>query len=130
MIAVRPLLLLLVVLLLGACGGAPSNSNTASTPPTATAPAPSPSPKTEFEQNLQYVRNGGFTYIYVVSRKDGKPLERTDSDFLRAKAPQVVDWVKADGGLKTFIGGTNFNLEEGNMGELKKRFNVEDYTGR
>jgi hypothetical protein len=38
--------------------------------------------------------------------------------------------VKADGGLKTFIGGTNFNLEEGNMGELKKRFNVEDYTGR
>lgn len=130
MIAVRPLLLLLVVLLLGACGGAPSDSNTASTSPTATAPTPSPSPKTEFEQNLQYVRNGGFTYIYVVSRKDGKPLERTDSDFLRANAPQVVDWVKADGSLKTFIGGTNFNLEEGNMGELKKRFNVEDYTGR
>ena len=128
MIAVRSLLLLLVVLFLGACGEAPSNTNTASTSPT--APAPSPSPKTEFEQNLQYVRNGGFTYIYVVSRKDGKPLERTDSDFLRTNAPQVVDWVKADDSSKTFIGGTNFNLEEGNMAELKKRFNVEDYTGR
>jgi hypothetical protein len=128
MIAVRHLLLLLVLLLLGACGRAPSDTNTASTSPT--APAPSPSPKTEFEQNLQYVRNGGFTYIYVVSRKDGKPLESADSAFLRANAPQVVDWVKADGSMKTFIGGTNFNLEEGNMVELKKRFNVEDYTGR
>ncbi len=130
MIAVRPLLLLLVVLLLGACGGAPSDSDTASTSPTATAPAPSPSPKTEFEQNLQYVRNGGFTYIYVVSRKDGKPFEPTDSAFLRTKAPQVVDWVKGDASVKTFIGGSNFNLEEGNLAEIQKRYNVEDYSKR
>jgi len=28
------------------------------------------------------------------------------------------------------IAGTNFNLEEGNLGALKKRYNVEDYSGK
>jgi hypothetical protein len=34
-----------------------------------------------------------------------------------------------DGG-KRAIGGTNFDLEQGNMNLLKKRFVVEDYTGK
>jgi len=28
------------------------------------------------------------------------------------------------------VAGTNFNLEEGNMEVLKKRFVVEDYSGK
>lgn len=95
-------------------------------------PTPAASPTaslTRFEQDLQYIRNGQYTYIWVFSRKDGKPLESTDSAFLRTNAPQVVDWVTTDGGKKV-IAGTNFNLEEGNLEALKKRYNAEDYSAR
>ena len=124
--------LIAVVLLFAGCGGSAPNAtnNSTSTPAEASpAPAASPSPQTEFEKDLQFIRNGGYTYIYIISRKDGKPLEPTDSDFLRKNAPQIVDWARTDGGKKV-IAGTNFNLEEGNLGALKKRYNVEDYSGK
>ena len=128
----RPIIVLLVGLLFSACGGSQTPStNTASPTPESSpvAAAPSPSPQTEFEKDLQFIRNGGYTYVYIFSRKDGKPLDPTDSAFLRTNATQVVDWVKTDGGKKV-IAGTNFNLEEGNLAALKKRFNVEDYSGK
>jgi len=119
-----------VVLLFAGCGGsAPTNTGTSTPTETPVAAAPSPSPQTEFEKDLQFIRNGGYTYIYIFSRKDGKPLEPTDSAFLRTNAPQIVDWARTDGGKKV-IAGTNFNLEEGNLTALKKRYNVEDYSGK
>jgi hypothetical protein len=78
---------------------------------------------------LQFIRNGNFTYVWVFSRADGKPLDREDANFLRQSAPQVVDWVTTDAG-KRVIGGTNFDLEQGGMSALRKRFVVEDYTGK
>ncbi|HEX5601293.1 MAG TPA: hypothetical protein VFX63_02045, partial [Pyrinomonadaceae bacterium] len=65
----------------------------------------------------------------IFSRKDGKPLDKNDSAFLRTNAPQVVDWVTTEEGRKV-IAGTNFNLEEGNLEALKKRYNAEDYSAR
>ena len=114
---------------LSACGNIQPTSNTPSSSENTAASTPQPSPLTGFERDLQYVKNGQFSYIWVFSRKDGKPLDKNDSAFLRANAPQVVDWVITDEG-KRVIGGTNFNLEEGNLGTLMKRFNAEDYTGR
>ena len=128
----RPgLLLLSVALLFAACGSgaAPRNSVNSTTAGTPASASPAPSPLTGFEKDLQYVRNGQYTYIWIFSRKDGKPLDKDDSAFLRTNATQVVDWVTTDEGRKV-IAGTNFNLEEGNMEVLKKRFVVEDYTGR
>ncbi len=123
-----PILLLGLVLLLSACGGnAPSNSVNSTA--AATPAGPAPSPLKGFDADLQYVRNGQYTYIWVFSRKDGKPLDPTDSVFLRTNAPQVVDWVTTDGGKKV-IAGTNFNLEEGNLAVLKKRFVTEDYSNK
>src|SRR5678816_1370317 len=117
-----------VVLLFAGCGGsAPKSANSSSTPPEPSpSPVPSPSPQTAFEKDLQFIRNGGYTYIYIISRKDGKPLEPTDSDFLRKNAPQIVDWASTD--RMKAVAGTNFNLEEGNLGALKKRYNVEAYS--
>src|SRR5262245_4945552 len=90
--------LLLIGLLLNACGGStPSPSTSTGPQPTATT-AHSPSPQTEFEKDLQYIRNGQYTYVWIFSRKDGKPLDSTDSAFLRTNAPQVVDWVTTEGG--------------------------------
>jgi hypothetical protein len=114
----------------GDCGRAPSNSASTPTPETApSSPTPQSSPLTGFDKDLAYVRNGGYTYVFVFSRKDKKPLDKDDSAFLRTNAPQVVDWVITDEGKKV-IAGTNFNLEEGNMGTLKKRFVVEDYSAK
>lgn len=118
--------LLLMVSVASCTKRATPNSNVVAEP---TPAKPPPSPLTGFDADLQFIKNGGYAYIYVFSRKDGKPLEVEDSKFLRANAPQMVDWARTREG-KAVIGGTNFNLEEGNMGELKKRFVVEDYTGR
>src|SRR5215213_4123733 len=126
---IRSILVLSLALLLAGCSGgsAPGNANISTASPTPAGPAPSP--LVGFEKDLQYIRNGQFTYIWVFSRKDGKPLEPADSIFLRANAPQVVDWVTTDEGRKV-IAGTNFNLEEGNLEALKKRYVAEDYSGR
>jgi hypothetical protein len=121
--------ILVLALLLTGCGGAGSGGANTALPSPATAEAPSPSPVNDFERALQYVRNGQYTYMWVFSRKDGKPLEPGDSIFLRANAPQVVDWVTTDDKTKV-VAGTNFNLEEGNLELIKKRYTVEDYSGK
>jgi hypothetical protein len=106
------------------------NTNTVPSNGSVVAPSsPVPSPKTGFEADLDYVRKGQFTYVWVFSRKDGKPLDKNDAAYLRTNAPQVVDWVTTEEG-KRVIAGTNFDLAKGNLGLLKKRFNVEDYTGK
>src|SRR5689334_1249436 len=127
----RTVIVLLIALLFSGCNqpSSPTNSTATATASPQTTAAPSPSPQTQFEKDMQFIRNGGYTYVYIFSRKDGKPLDSTDSSFLRTNATQVVDWVSTDGGKKV-IAGTNFNLEEGNLAALKKRFNVEDYSGK
>ncbi len=91
--------------------------------------SPASSPKTGFEADLEYVRKGQYTYMWVFSRKDGKAIDKDDAAYLRTNAPQVVDWITTDEGKKV-IAGTNFDLAQGNLGILKKRFNVEDYSGK
>jgi hypothetical protein len=125
----RCMLLLVVVLCFGACGGDTPTATSNSSPTPAASAVPAPSPLTGFEKDLQYIRNGGYTYLWIFSRKDGKPLDKEDGRFLRTNAPQVVDWVTTEEGRKV-IAGTNFNLEEGNLEALKKRFVTEDYTGK
>ncbi len=123
-------LLLGVALLFAACSGSPDTAtNEPAAPTTSVSPTVQPSPLTDFEKALQFIRNGQYTYMWVFSRKDGKPLNSEDSAFLRTNAPQVVDWTANDDRTKV-IAGTNFDLEEGNMEKLRKRFVVEDYSGK
>jgi len=120
----------MIVLLLASCGGAPENVSTnTKTNSNTSSPTSTPTPLSGFEKDLQYIRNGQYTYVWVFSRKDGKPLQSDDSVYLRTNAPQVVDWVTTDEGKKV-IAGTNFNLEEGNLDMLKKRFVTEDYSNK
>ena len=130
---IKVLLFVVCVALLQACSETPppaANTNSAPAPTAApSAPAPQASPLTGFEKDLQYIRNGQYTYVWVFSRKDGKPLDKDDAAFLRTNAPQVVDWVTTDEGRKV-IAGTNFNLEEGNLALIQKRFVTENYSGK
>ena len=125
----KRLYLILLALFLAGCGGSKNETVSNTTPSASPASSVQSTPLTEFEKDLQFIRNGQFTYVWIFSRKDGKPLDAADSNFLRTNAPQVVDWVKTDEGRKV-IAGTNFNLEEGNMSVLRKRFVVEDYSGK
>jgi hypothetical protein len=125
---VATLMLTLLVIAVSSCGGGstqlPSNNQTGNS-----APVPVASPLTGFDKDLDYVRKGQYTYVWVFSRKDGKPIDKDDAAYLRTNAPQVVDWVTTDEGKKV-IAGTNFDLALGNLELLKKRFVVEDYTGK
>ena len=125
-------LIILALVIAGAtltsCNNGKTNTASSSSPAVATSSA-APTPKPGFEADLDYVRKGQYTYVWVFSRKDGKPLDKSDAAYLRTNAPQVVDWVTTEGG-KRVIAGTNFDLAQGNLSLLKKRFNVEDYTGK
>jgi hypothetical protein len=121
--------LVLFALLFAGCGGSANEAANQTNASASPEPAVQSSPLTGFEKDLQFIRNGQYTFVYIFARKDGKPLDPGDSIFLKANAPQVVDWVTTDGGKKV-IAGTNFNLEEGNMELLKRRYNVEDYSGK
>ena len=122
-----PLLAVLFVFLMSAACSSPESSQPGES--SAAQPFPTASPKSDFERALQFIRNGQYSYVWVVSRADGKPLDVDDANFLRQTAPQVVDWVRTDDG-KRAIGGTNFDLEQGGMPALRKRFVVEDFTGK
>lgn len=124
------LLLLLAVLPGQGCNHSNGLANRSDIAPSPSVSAvPTTSPHSTFQGDLQFVRNGQYTFIWVFSRKDGKPIDKEDASFLRTNAPQVVDWVSTDEG-KRVIGGTNFDLEQGNLEMLKKRFVVENYSGK
>jgi hypothetical protein len=88
---------------------------------------PESTPATQFERDLKYVRDGHFVYVWIFSRKDGKPLTAEDSEALRTNAPKVVDWVTTDE-KKKVIAGSNFPIEGPQLAALQKRFNIEDYS--
>ncbi|HEV7396968.1 MAG TPA: hypothetical protein VGN86_10695 [Pyrinomonadaceae bacterium] len=111
------------------CHGTDTTTLPAGAEPSANPASASPSPQTEFQRDLQYIRNSQFQHVWLISRKDGKKLDSSDSNFLKQNAPQVIDWVATDGGTKVFA-GTNFDLEQAGLGTIRKRFVVEDYTGK
>ncbi|HWN08996.1 MAG TPA: hypothetical protein VNO50_06955 [Pyrinomonadaceae bacterium] len=119
------ILMLIATIVVISCG----NNGTNSLPGNSSAQSSPVPPKVGFEADLEYVRKGQYTYVWVFSRKDGKPLDKDDGAFLRANAHQVVDWVTTEQGKKV-IAGTNFDLALGNLELIKKRFVVEDYTAK
>src|SRR5688572_29644163 len=89
----------LIVLVVGLSSGCSQGGAGSSGPEATTAQPSAPSaPLTGFERDLQFIRNGEFSYVWVFSRKDGKPLDKDDGAYLRSNAPQVVDWVTTDEG--------------------------------
>jgi len=129
---VKSFAVIMLALLVGGCSNTnPENLSTAPSPssePSAQATAQS-TPRDDFEEALRFIRNGQFTYIWVFTRKDGKPFDAEDGALLRTKANQVVDWAKTDD-LKKFVAGSNFPFEDQNLVELQKRFVIEDYSAK
>ena len=123
------LLLACLTLAVGSCSKSQPSSTNSETGSSSTPAGPTPTPLVGFEKDLDYVRKGQYTYVWVFSRKDGKAIDKDDAAFLRKNAPQVVDWVTTDEGRKV-IAGTNFDLALGNLELIKKRLVAEDYSGK
>ncbi len=90
---------------------------------------PDATPPTEFEQKLKLVRAAHFAHMWIFERHDGRAFTPEDSKILHANAPRVVDWVGMDD-KKKFIAGSNFEIEPEKLAALRKRYKIEDYTGK
>lgn len=127
-VAVWCALLLTTGVFLGGCRKASDSSATSGASQSAT---PTP-PRTEFEQKLQYVREGQFHHIYVFTRRDGGAFDKADVEYLTANSPvgeKTNMRVRTDDGQRVII-GTNFEYTQEQFDALGKRFNIEDYTGK
>ena len=123
--------LLLATAFPGGCRKTSDSSNSSSGTTQSQAATPTP-PRTDFEQKLQYVRDGQFHHIYVFTRKDNGVFDRADVEYLTANSPvgeKTNMRVKTDDGQRVVI-GTNFEYTQEQFDALAKRFNIEDYTGR
>lgn len=90
----------------------------------------SPKAQTPFERDLEYVRTGQFTFIFVFSRKEGGVFTSDDIAYLKANSPQETNqWVFTDD-KRRVIAGTNFEFKQEHFDALKKRFNIEDMSGK
>jgi hypothetical protein len=89
-----------------------------------------PAKLSQFEQDLQTVRNGQYLQIWVVSRKDGAKLEKDDIAFIRENTPLEIGMrVLSEDGRRVIM-GTNFDLTDENKQALMSRLNLEDYSPR
>ncbi len=123
---IKCLIIVVLAVLLSGCHR--SASETANSQPLP-SPLPASTPLNDFDEALRFVRNGQFTYIWVFTRKDGKPFDSEDGAIIRAKASQVVDRAMTPD-RKKFVAGSNFPFEEQNLVELKKRYVIEDYSNK
>ena len=77
-------------------------------------------PLSDFEEKLNYVRNGRFTYIYAFTRKDGKAFNSETKDYVRTFSdPQTNQWVITED-EKTVVAGSNFRFQPVNFEALLK----------
>lgn len=90
----------------------------------------SPAPQTPFERDLDYVRQGQFTYMFVFSRKDGGVFNSDDITYLKANSPQETNQWISSVGRRRVIAGTNFEFKQEHFDALYKRFNIENFTGK
>ena len=120
-------LLTLVIGLASACGKRSETKNDSPERPRAAA---STQPQTPFERDLDYVRKGQFTYVFIFSRKEGGAFTRDDIAYLKANSPaETNQWISTDEGRRV-IAGTNFEFKPEHFDALKQRFNIEDYSGK
>ena len=122
--------LVIVVLALLFSGCNPATPETSVSSPTPLpSPLPTSTPLNDFDEAVRFVKNGQFTYIWVFTRKDGKPFDASDSAVLKARARQIVDFTMTKD-KKRGVAGSNFPFEDADLVELQKRYVIEDYSAR
>jgi hypothetical protein len=122
------LLIVLLALLFSGCNRSTSETSVSNPTPLPSA-LPTSTPLNDFDEALRFVKNGQFTYIWVFTRKDGKPFDPADSVILETRARQIVDFLMTKD-RKRGVAGSNFPFEDADLVELQKRYLIEDYSAR
>jgi hypothetical protein len=84
--------------------------------------------KKKFEDDLEYVRNGNFDYIFVLRRKDGNAFDGEDSTYIKANSPLETNQRLITDEGKTLIIGSNFRYTPEQIAALQKRFTFKDLS--
>ncbi|HZI62230.1 MAG TPA: hypothetical protein VFD62_16065 [Pyrinomonadaceae bacterium] len=122
------LVIVLLALMFAGCNRSTSETSVSNPTPLPSA-LPTSTPLNDFDEALRFVKNGQFTYIWVFTRKDGKPFDPADSVILKTKARQIVDFTMTKD-RKRGVAGSNFPFEDADLVELQKRYVIEDYSAR
>lgn len=83
--------------------------------------------KPTFEKDLDEIKSAGFTFIYVLRRKDGQKLDSEDRSVIRLQTVDMNRRVTADDD-KAVIIGSNYQIPPKNMFVLFDRFAVQNYS--
>jgi hypothetical protein len=90
--------------------------------PTSTA-----SPKSAFESDMDGMQTAGFSFIYVLRRTDGGPIDAQDKTFIKAHTTDTNRRVASDEG-KAILIGTNQPIPPIHLEALYGRFAVENHS--
>ncbi|MFN2500851.1 MAG: hypothetical protein ABR530_02440 [Pyrinomonadaceae bacterium] len=80
-----------------------------------------------FESDLNQMKTAGFTWLYVVRRRDGAPLDTEDKNLLRAATGDANRRVLSDSGRAVIV-GSNYAASLAGIDSLKTRFDVADLS--
>lgn len=83
--------------------------------------------KTALEKDLDAMRTAGFTFIYVLRRRDGGVLAAEDIGVIKLQTSETNRRVKTDNDRAVII-GTNNAVPPNNLAALYDRFAVDNYS--
>ncbi|MBK9215255.1 MAG: hypothetical protein IPM59_06590 [Chloracidobacterium sp.] len=83
--------------------------------------------KTTIERDIDEMRTAGFTFIYVLRRKDGQKFDAEDRGIVRLQTADANRRVTSDEDRAVVI-GSNYAIPPKNMFVLFDRFAVENYS--
>lgn len=96
------------------------------------APAGESTPKNpagdDFEDRLKSVQTGNFQFVYAFRRKDGGVFIGEDKRYLKENSPRDTNQWVLTSDEKVAIAGSNYIFTPENLENLKKRFEVKDYS--
>ena len=118
------MLFLLVVSFASGCG---ANEGILKSGKETPAPTNAGSEKTPFAQDLEAMRTAGFSFIYVLRRKDGGRIDAEDRGVIKLNTDGIPRRVAADDD-RAFLLGSNFPVPPKNLMALYARFAVENYS--
>jgi hypothetical protein len=122
----RTFILALVMASLAACGDGNQaimeSGKRSPTPPAEPRPATS-----EYENNLAEMRSAGFSWVFIIRRRDGGEFNTEDRNMIRAATTDANRRVMTDGG-KAVIVGSNFAASLPGIESLKGRFEITDLS--
>ena len=83
--------------------------------------------KTEFESDMESMRTAGFSFVYVLRRKDGGKMDASDRNVIKAQTADTNRRVATDE-ERAIIIGSNYQIPDPNLNALKDRFSLETYA--